>query len=793
MKRAARQVGWAIGLVFCAGCVSSPSGQPADVITRAYASPANRGFFAAFQTTAARLDVNQVPPSSPIGSRLVLVAAVSDDAGQPLKRRRVEWNIGGLGEIIQVDGNGLFSSRGHRVDAHSAVTFTDMTAHRVKTGPNPEEDIIIQPGQTWIMVSAAGEGDMRVNVWAPDVGTAEAGRRSFTQHWVDAEWSFPPTLVSRATTAQTIVASVSRHSNHQALTGYRVRYRLLDGPPALLLPTHTRDTVVSTDPTGRAIVGLAQAAAPVTGRSRVAIDILPPFDPRNPQGSAQVIGQGETAIEWQAPAITLEDQVPASVISGKELPCSFILRNNGGVASEYLTVRTPVVEGLQYLRSDPPALQQGKQLVWTLGKVESHGSRTVAVVYEATQPGSVSGQATVVTSEGLQDARPFNTQILPPTRPNLVIEPVGPAEAYMFQSDGIVKGTPLTTQVTVSNAGTDQATNVVLRVELDQDLQHESGVNPLEWSLGTLTPGTRRTVPVVLRPRHPGQSRCRITATGDGKVSSQVDQMIMVREPAVALKVSGPSLRYVGRPVVWDLEVSNVGDLALPQVVLDDLLPAEVDFISASEGGRLQGREVIWTFSNLRPGDRKVVQLTTTALRPAPRAVNQATASAVLSAGDRQSAPGQLAFGGLLPLAGPRVQAEAAVAIQGLPAFKLAITGPGPMEIGERASYFIDVTNRGSLPGSKVQVIASVPAQMRILGARAAVTSKFDGQQVVFEGLDTLAPGQQVRYAIDVEATQAGDARFRAELTSSVLRQPVVKENSTPVQSSGAPAPPLAR
>jgi uncharacterized repeat protein (TIGR01451 family) len=377
-----------------------------------------------------------------------------------------------------------------------------------------------------------------------------------------------------------------------------------------------------------------------------------------------------------------------------------------------------------------------------------------------------------------------------------VIEHVGPAEAYMFQSAGILQGTPLTTQVTVSNAGTDQAINVVLRVELDQRVQHESGVNPLEWPLGTLTPGTKRTVPVVLRPRHPGRAVCRITATGDGKLVTQAEQVVDVREPAIALKVSGPALRYVGRPVVWDLEVSNIGDAALPQVVLDDLLPAELDFISATEGGRLQGatqREVIWVIKNLKPRDKKTVQLTTSATRLSPRVVNQAAASVILSAGDGPAAPGQLTSAGSLTLAGPRVQAEAALAIQGLPAFKLGITGPGPLEIGERGSYYIEVTNRGSLPGTKMQVVGIIPSQLRILGARAVVPYKLDGQRVVFEGLDSLVPGQLVRYAIDVEAVQPGDARFRAELTSSSLRQPVVKENSTPVQSSGVPVPPLAK
>ena len=54
--------------------------------------------------------------------------------------------------------------------------------------------------------------------------------------------------------------------------------------------------------------------------------------------------------------------------------------------------------------------------------------------------------------------------------------------------------------------------------------------------------------------------------------------------------------------------------------------------------------------------------------------------------------------------------------------------------------------------------------------------------RVTFTPLDAVPPGQTLTYLVQVEAAQAGDARFRAELTTATLRQPVVKEESTTVR-----------
>jgi uncharacterized repeat protein (TIGR01451 family) len=315
--------------------------------------------------------------------------------------------------------------------------------------------------------------------------------------------------------------------------------------------------------------------------------------------------------------------------------------------------------------------------------------------------------------------------------------------------------------ITASNPGTGPATSVLLKATFDQGLEHESRYNPVELALGTLGPGEEKGVTLTLVPRRLGQLTNRLTATADGGLSDQAQHTVNVQEPRLSLKLSGPAARYMDQPASWDIHVANSGEVPLTSVVVRDLLPAELAFQDASAGGRLEGEQVVWSLGELQPREQKLLQLTTRCVRLSPRALIRVEATAD---------PGQ------------SMQDEAAIEIRGLPAFRLKVVDlDDPVEAGARTTYRIEVTNQGSLPGNQVEVIAVVPAQMRVINAVAPVRHRIEGQRVLFEPLDALEPKQTVNYSVEVQAQQAGDARFQVELRSATLSNPVIREESTTV------------
>ncbi len=409
VRRTVAVLALAAGLVTFAGCFGIsqnpsyfPHLLPTGDIIRTHARPPGLSYFSDFDPHARRLEVRPLTATSPVQTQHVLIATIYDEKGEPRRNRRIEWMLEGAGNIIEVDESGYFPGRGYKVDNKYAVSYTDYCEHRItRNNPNPNDDFVIRPGQSWCVVSSAVEGDTQVSVYAPEIADWDAYKVTVTAHWVDAEWTLAPPGVGRAGSQHVFTTRLFRHTDHQPIANYRVRYRLLDGPPAAFLPSQASEAVAVSDLNGNASVALAEAA-PAAGLNRIAIEIVRPPDTRSPTGAGIVIGQGQTTMEWQAPGISLAKTGPPTAAVGQDIVYTIAVRSSGTIVTQPMTVRDSVPEGTRYVRSDPPANVEGKQLTWTLGALAPGQAHTVQVILQGTQPGAITNCATATTVDGLR-------------------------------------------------------------------------------------------------------------------------------------------------------------------------------------------------------------------------------------------------------------------------------------------------------------------------------------------------------------------------------------------------------
>jgi uncharacterized repeat protein (TIGR01451 family) len=758
----------ALALAFVSGCfgVSQnpsyfPFLLPTGDIIRTHAKPPGLGYYSNFDKHACRIEVRPLDATNPVQTHHVLIATVYDANGKPRRNRRVEWMVEGVGDIIEVDESGYFPGRGYKVDNKYAVSYTNYHEHHISRGnANPNDDFVLRPGQTYCVIHSAVEGDTHVTAYAPEIFDWDHNRVVVTKHWVDAEWSMPPPAVNRAGAEHTIVTNVFRHTDHQPLANYRVRYRIIDGPPAFFLPGRTQETVVVSDLGGNAVATLAQAA-PQPGINRIAIEIVRPPDPCSPSGAGIIIGRGETTKEWLAPVVALAKTGPAVAALGADVAYTIAVNNTGRVDSQAQTVHDVIPEGLQYVRSDPPATLEGNQLTWTLGALPAGQAHTLQVVFRSLRLGPVTNCANVTTVEGLRAESCATTQI---TQPQLAVTMTGPASAAV--------GAPVSFQIVLTNPGSGPATNLVLSDSFDPGFEHESRANPVELRLGSLAAGESRTIPITLVARQPGRLVNRVDAVADGGLRSHAEHAVNVQVARLAITKTGPTLRYVDRPAVFDIRVSNTADVPVNNVVVRDQLPPELSFNSATAGGQQADGAVLWNLGTLQPREERVLQVNTRAARVAPRVINVAVATGEPNL---------------------QAQSEAILEIRGLPAFRLEVVDVGdPAMVGGRVSYKIDVTNQGSLPGNQVEIVAILPPQVRYVTATGPTQPRVEGLRITFPAVDALQPQQTLHYSIDVDAIQPGDARLRVELRTSTLQEPVVETESTtivPAVPGQAPAP----
>jgi uncharacterized repeat protein (TIGR01451 family) len=733
---------------------------PTGDIIRTHAKPPGPSYYANFDPHAVRLEVRPLVATNPVRTQHVLIATVYDEKGLPRRQRRIEWMVEGVGNIVEVDESGVFPGRGYKVDNRYAVSYTNYKEHRISRGnTNPNDDFVVRPGQSWCVISSAVEGDTHVTVYAPEIADWDKHKVFVTNHWVDANWTMPPPAADRTGAQHVFTTHVFRHTDNQPLANYRVRYRILDGPPAVFLPSQTQEFVAISNLRGDANVTLAQAR-PAQGVNRIGIEIIRPPDPSTPSGTGIVIGHGETAMEWLAPAVNLTKAGPASVAVRQDIPYTITVTNTGRVESRAMTVRDLIPESLEYVSSRPPAIVEGRQLTWTLGVLPAGQTHTLQLVLRSTRPGQVINCATVATEEGLRAENCVTTQV---TEPQLKVAVTGPAAAAV--------NTPILYQVTVSNPGTGPATNVLLSANPDAALVHETAANPVELPLGSLGAGESRTVPITLTARQLGRLVNRVTATADGGLKDKAQHAVVVQEAKATLKITGPRRKYVDRPAEWELHVTNTGEVPLTNLVVRDQLPPELTFVSASDGGQaLASGEVEWKVGTLPPREEKVLKLTTRADKMTKEAVTVAVVTAD---------------------SGVRVEERASVEILGIPAYRLQVEAKGdPVEVGKRMSYQITVTNTGSLPANKVVVKAVIPPELKLVTVNGPSKETIAGQTVTFAPVDGVQPKQAIAYNIEVEGVKPGDVRFRAELQGETLQQPVIKEASTTVYDPNGARPP---
>jgi uncharacterized repeat protein (TIGR01451 family) len=748
----------------CFGLSQNPSYIPnlwptMDVVAT-HAKP-GLGYYSNFDPNAVRLEVRPLDSTNPVRSQHVLIATIYDKDGTPRRNRRVEWMIEGVGHIIEVDESGLFH-RGYKTGRQHAVSATAYFENRVTRGnENANDDFMIRPGQTWCIISSAVEGDTHVTISAPGVANWEKSKVYTTLRWVDAGWEFPPPAQARVGTQHVFTTKVFRHTDKQPLSNYRVRYKILDGPPAAFIPSQTQEYVAISDLAGNAQVAIGQVGQ-AFGVNRIGIEIIRPPDPNTPAGSAVSIGRGETSIEWLAPAASLSHTGPATANVGSEVTYDTTVNNVGKVESRSMTITSPVAEGLQYLRSQPPAFVDGRNLVWTLGALPPGQAHKVQATFKTLQQGQITSCASVATEEGLKDQKCTTTNVVSAA---LKVGISGPQTAMV--------GSPVTFQITLTNPGSGPLDNILLTATYTDGLEHQSKARTLNLSLpGSLAGQETRTLPLELIPRLPGNQTVQIMASA-GNLSDQAQAVVVVQQPQVSLTIDGPRTKFVGRPAEWNLVLSNPSDVAINNVVVRDRLPVELGFVNADQGGRLENNEVLWSLGQLQPREKRVLKLTTTGKVPAKAAVQTAMVTAD---------------------AGLRADAQAVLEILSTPAaLKLEMGDRGdPVQVGKNVTYVIKVTNTGMQPANQIEVKVVVPPELKVVDAKGPSQGQTAGQMVTFARIDNVDKDRPLEFTIEAQAMRPGDVRFSVELRAQGINpaDPIREEESTRIYDTGQAAPP---
>jgi len=280
-------------------------------------------------------------------------------------------------------------------------------------------------------------------------------------------------------------------------------------------------------------------------------------------------------------------------------------------------------------------------------------------------------------------------------------------------------GQPLQYRYIVENTTRAKAHHVVVRNPLPSNVEFvratpepdEKAPN-LRWDFGTLEPLARREIVLVVKPTAAGEVRCcaRVqfdhgqcvtTQIGDTPKSAPPPNPKQVQRgpeggPAeLRLRMTGPPqpLVPVGPPLDYHLEVENVGGFVARGVVLTATFPKDLPYSTSEPAGRGDNPHS-WELGDLGPGQRKYVKCSVLPLA-------EGTFSSKAEVRDAT---------------GRRWETSSTIVV-GEAKLKVVTTGPASRMVNRPASYWITVSNPGTMPASKVIVTAEVTEGMLLVDA----------------------------------------------------------------------------
>jgi uncharacterized repeat protein (TIGR01451 family) len=446
----------------------------------------------------------------------------------------------------------------------------------------------------------------------------------------------------------------------------------------------------------------------------------------------------------QEPAVAIEWIGPVTAKVGVAQDYSIAVRNACNIAVQQVMVRVRIPKDMTVKATEPNAVSEGNVYMWELGTLQPQQEKILQVKLIADGRGDMAPQAWV-TFTGSSVMR------IAVREPKLTVKASAPEK--------VLVGDAATFMLTVSNPGDGVAEQVKVHAQLSEGLEHAKG-NKVDFEIGNLNPGESRSVQLICATKTGGEQKCEALAEAEGGLKGQDLAMTNVIMPRLDLAIAGPGLRYLDRKATYTLKVTNPGDAPATNVSVADVVPAGFKFLTATDGGRhdFATRTVSWFVGEVGPGQTKEVKFEVVAVNPG-EFHHKASAQAAR---------------------GLKTDAELLSRVEGLSAILLEVVDTeDPIEVGGDTAYEIRITNTGSKTETDIKLVCTIPEKMEFKNGQGPSKCHAEGKVIVFDPVPKLAPRADAIFRVNVKALQAGDVRFKAQITSTNLVEPVLEMEAT--------------
>ena len=491
-----------------------------------------------------------------------------------------------------------------------------------------------------------------------------------------------------------------------------------------------------------------QSIAATPGRS---VPIKPVSSP-NPIASAANSKNtpGDRQLEGaQTPALTIEKIAPREIQLNQPADFVIVVRNTGRVQANQVQVTDQIPTGAELLTADPQPNRTGRgDLVWNLGTMRAGQEKRIKLQLRPTRPGEIGSVANVTFSSQAS----MRTLV---TKPMLEVQHNGPAQ--------VLVGDDVILEIVIENKGDGPANNIMLEETIPQQLSYRDGIDrEIEYPLGTLGPGQRKTIRLPLKAAKIGKLRNVIFASADGGLDAQHAIDMEVIAPQLVTRGTGPRRRYLNREATHQFSVENAGTAKATNVELVGRLPGGLRFVSANNRGKYDPNThaVYWSLAELTPSMVANVELKTT---PVEAGNQDIEFEAIADLKQQSSTTQQLMVEHLIDV------------------FFDIDDVVDPIEVGSTTSYRIRVVNQGTKTATNVRVQVDFPAGITPAAVDGSLSSQIQGQQVIFAPITSINPGDEIKFTVHGKGSAPGDHLVVVRLQTDGRETNVSKGETTHV------------
>ncbi len=470
-----------------------------------------------------------------------------------------------------------------------------------------------------------------------------------------------------------------------------------------------------------------------------------PLDPN----AESIIGEGTIRADAphgpQRPELKIEKIAPPNAALNQPMVYTIVIRNVGESSANAVVVEDQIPMGTKLSGTIPRAELTGKKLIWRLGTIKPGDQKEIQVKVVPVAEGQVGSVATVN----------FTAEIASRTTiaaPRLSLK--------MIAAPQVRTGEVVTLSFQITNNGSVDAQNVVLRNLMPENLKlTDVSERDLEYVLGTIPAGKTQSVQLPLTATRPGKAVNRAVISTEGATAAEQQIEINVIGQLVGLSRHGQTNWYVGRPVEFENRLVNNSLSPTNHTVVVESLPSGVEFVSASNGGRIDAklRTVTWHVPHLDPNQTLALKI-----KVVPKAIGNHSGSVQITENNRQGAATDYQFRAI-----------------GTSDLKVEFTEKAEgYSKGEQFTMRMVIRNKGSGAASNVAVRVTLPAELQFVSVRGPASHSLNGKEILFEPISEIGGQGNVHFDLTLKAVGSGDLKLQVELRSKQFKKPLTHEEA---------------